>query len=345
MIYFAGDLFIRNKNVKIESSLLQKLDKKDNVLIFNLESVILDKSFTNSRSDKSAILHTEKEAFKSFISLFKSATLYFNLGNNHLHDFGTIGIETTINFLTELNVNYFGFINQKEDYSSLDLIIENKKIKIVSITTEQLEVMSVTSKSEDYYTKEINLINEQEITNHKTNCDCLIYLPHWGKEYIPYPTLQNLQLASKWRELGVNYIIGSHPHIIQGFQNNTYFSLGNFFFSNFKKKNKIWHIWKPINRKSLIIGVNFFNERNEVIGVDYKKDQVFESIESISFFNNVTNRLELYSADSKKYFGLFEFEYYKYLKSTYKKSTQIKGISMYIFGRIYEKVFNRSFFS
>lgn len=345
MIYFAGDLFIGNKNIIIESSLLQKLDRKENIIIFNLESVILDKSLNNWRSDKSAILYTEKESFKNFKQLFKSATLYFNLGNNHLHDFGTKGIENTLDFLREVQANYFGFFKQKEDYSSLDLFIQNKKIKIVSLTTKQFEVMSVTSKSEDYYTREINSLNDHEIKSHKANCDHLIYLPHWGKEYVPYPTLQNLMLASEWRELGVCYIIGSHPHIIQGCINNIYFSLGNFFFSNFKKKNQIWHIWKPINRKSIIIGIDFFNERNEVIGVDYKKNIVFENVDSISFYTKVTNRLKINSDNNKKYFGYFEFEYYKYLKSTFKKSNKIKVIGLYIFGRIYEKVFKKSFYS
>ena len=55
---------------------------------------------------------------------------------------------------------------------------------------------------------------------------------HWGDEYVFEPTKEEKEIAQYLSSLGVNLIIGSHPHVVQpvGYVNDTLviYSLGNF---------------------------------------------------------------------------------------------------------------------
>ena len=57
---------------------------------------------------------------------------------------------------------------------------------------------------------------------------------HWGTEYMSIPGEEQRQLAVYLSGLGVNLIIGAHPHVMQGHEwiNETlvHYSLGNFVF-------------------------------------------------------------------------------------------------------------------
>ena len=47
------------------------------------------------------------------------------------------------------------------------------------------------------------------------NPDKVIVCMHWGKEYQSFPTDDQRALAQKMYNWGADYIIGSHPHVIQ----------------------------------------------------------------------------------------------------------------------------------
>ena len=55
---------------------------------------------------------------------------------------------------------------------------------------------------------------------------------HWGEEYVFEPTVSQKEIAQYLSSLGVNLIIGSHPHVVEpvGYVGDTLviYSLGNF---------------------------------------------------------------------------------------------------------------------
>lgn len=55
--------------------------------------------------------------------------------------------------------------------------------------------------------------------------------PHWGKEYDVYPMDFQREYARQAFDLGVDLIIGSHPHVVQEFEviegKPVFYSLGN----------------------------------------------------------------------------------------------------------------------
>ena len=73
---------------------------------------------------------------------------------------------------------------------------------------------------------------KKDIDAYKDKVDVIIVAMHWGSEYTHYPTTFQKETAKYLASLGVNLIIGSHPHVIQPM---TYigdtlvvYSLGNF---------------------------------------------------------------------------------------------------------------------
>jgi len=49
------------------------------------------------------------------------------------------------------------------------------------------------------------------------SCDVKIFYMHWGEEYQDQPNDMQTEIARKLCELGVDVIIGGHPHVIQRF--------------------------------------------------------------------------------------------------------------------------------
>ena len=73
---------------------------------------------------------------------------------------------------------------------------------------------------------------KKDIEAYKEKADAIIVAMHWGSEYTHYPTTSEKEIAKYLASLGVNLIIGCHPHVIQPM---TYigdtlvvYSLGNF---------------------------------------------------------------------------------------------------------------------
>jgi len=90
----------------------------------------------------------------------------------------------------------------------------------------------------------INIIDTNEIRDDillakSYNPDGIIIFFHWGEEYHRLPNAAQTEVANFCFKNGANYLIGSHPHVIQPMIKNVldssnnvesvvYYSLGNF---------------------------------------------------------------------------------------------------------------------
>ena len=127
----------------------------------------------------------------------------------------------------------------------------------------------------------INKINYDKIKNDinkskSEGADIIIVMPHWGKEY----SLKANKYQNKWSkiffELGVDIVIGTHPHVIQPVEiiedkdknrkMYIFYSLGNFINStSSRKKNVFWRflggmahiIIGKVNNKPVIKNIKF----------------------------------------------------------------------------------------
>jgi gamma-polyglutamate biosynthesis protein CapA len=79
-----------------------------------------------------------------------------------------------------------------------------------------------------------------DINKIRKQVDIVILMPHWGYEWTIYPPYGVVLEARNFIDAGVDIIIGSHPHVPQGFElyknKLIIYSLGNFLFDSTTNK-------------------------------------------------------------------------------------------------------------
>jgi poly-gamma-glutamate synthesis protein (capsule biosynthesis protein) len=74
----------------------------------------------------------------------------------------------------------------------------------------------------------------------RSKVDCVVAFVHWGNEYERQPNRSQKAMAELMKSNGVDIIIGSHPHVVQPYEQDedgklVVYSLGNFV-SNQRKR-------------------------------------------------------------------------------------------------------------
>lgn len=158
----------------------------------------------------------------------------FLLANNHITDGGKEGLWYTLNTLTKNNVDYLGAgFSETEVYRPLIKIIGDYSFGFVNLCEAQ--VGQFTSKSCDYgyaWIGHKSVMNT--ILSLRPKVDFLVCFVHYGLEHFEVPLRIIRDYYHNMVDLGVDCIIGAHPHIAQGYEyyNNSLiiYSLGNFLF-------------------------------------------------------------------------------------------------------------------
>lgn len=162
------------------------------------------------------------------------------LANNHCCDKGARGIDTTIEQLNRHDILHTGAFADVDDYDKHNILYFNSKGVRFALVNYTYGTNGMPVPRGKY----VNIIDKERIkrdisTINRDSVDCVIACMHWGIEYQCYPNAEQKSLVDMLRTLGVDIIIGSHPHVIQtyGVDDNgvVFYSLGNFV-SNQRKR-------------------------------------------------------------------------------------------------------------
>lgn len=159
--------------------------------------------------------------------------------NNHCMDRGVTGLRRTIKMIDSLRIKRAGTYIDKEDrIHNYPLLIEKKGFRIA--------FLNATYGTNGIPVKEpgtVNFIDRDQLKADILKArlmkpDIIIAFMHWGQEYKTMPSPEEVDLAKWLIALGVNHVIGSHPHVIQPVvlmgdsvtpqKNLVAFSLGNY---------------------------------------------------------------------------------------------------------------------
>lgn len=161
-----------------------------------------------------------------------------SLANNHTLDYGVDCMLETLKHLDDYGILHVGA--GKDAASAWEgRIIEVKGLKIGFLATTMLIPWgwwrADTGKpglAADFSTWNKAIVSEVKAM--KARADVVIVLVHWGTEYTLEPEDWVLKLRRALLDAGADIIIGTHPHVLQGFSYDgkrfTAFSLGNFVF-------------------------------------------------------------------------------------------------------------------
>ena len=153
-----------------------------------------------------------------------------SLANNHTLDRGSKAIINSRNYWNNKDVMVNGSATSLEERNNIDIREKNGiSYALLSYTTSTNGI----SRKNDYY---VNWYSEEAVKRDvdavRDKVDLLMVAIHWGVEYNTGVTANQKKIASYLASLGVDIVIGSHPHVIEPVEyiGNTLviYSLGNF---------------------------------------------------------------------------------------------------------------------
>jgi len=164
---------------------------------------------------------------------------YLVTANNHAADRGKKGIEGTINRLDSLGIPHTGTFLNSFCHDSLSPLIINKNGTSIALLNYTFSTNGIVVPAPVI----VNMLDKQVITKDvnrakEEKADLVILFLHWGTEYDTIPAKTQTDLAEYFHSIGVDMVIGSHPHVVQrmerkinelsGYEDMVVYSLGNF---------------------------------------------------------------------------------------------------------------------
>ncbi len=171
-------------------------------------------------------------------AIFGNYLFSASIGNNHILDFGGKGLNSTLAELDKINVKWFGLESDNERKNN-PLTVEFNKSKIAFFAA----VCPSTSpliESDDIV--HLSLLNSEDLIRRVSEIrklvDRVVVYIHWGVEESSYPEAQDISIARKLIEAGVDILVGSHAHApqpIEKYRNGIIaYNLGNFIMPEMK---------------------------------------------------------------------------------------------------------------
>lgn len=152
--------------------------------------------------------------------------------NNHSYDTGFYGLKRTASVLKEKSITYTGTKSETTEPEYLVQTVNNIKIGIANFTyetagddparkylnggaiaTEANSYINTFSyqRLETFYEKAQNIIDSMR----QDGAEFITFYMHWGEEYQLSANTWQKTIAQKLCNMGVNIIIGGHPHVVQ----------------------------------------------------------------------------------------------------------------------------------
>ena len=180
----------------------------------------------------------------------------FIMANNHGCDGGELGITETLDALDGRGIPHTGIFRDRSEKRYFILEQNDIKIGILSYATyfNKKEKLLPADKREDMINRTTQAkINADVKALREEGADYIVAYNHCGTEYSQEPASRQESYGVMFASAGVDYIIGSHPHVLQPFDLIRYnnlkvpyiYSMGNFASS----------MIDPITKETIILSI------------------------------------------------------------------------------------------
>ncbi len=181
---------------------------------------------------------------------------FLSTANNHALDRKMAGLLRTLDVLDEKGIYHTGTARSNEERDT-PLIVDVQGIKIGIISATEIINKNdkyMTDEETEYAVTRLYLQQDRLLAEVKAlreaGAEFIIAYPHWDKEHKTSSNTKTREMAKLLLEAGVDVILGSHPHVVQGIENVTVerdgssytglvvYSMGNFI-SNMAGKTEV----------------------------------------------------------------------------------------------------------
>lgn len=294
--------------------------QNDDLSIANLETPIGGKELNISGTGYS--FNASREIGKQVASLDLEVV---STANNHANDRGNQGIDNTLDFLKEKDILAVGtYYNQDDRDQGKYMTIHGIKFGFVSYTyatnqivsdENQAKVALFNRPSDRKMTQAYKDLLTKEVTQTRENCDVLIAMMHWGTEFTYEISKQQEDVSKLLSDLGVDIIIGNHPHCSQTMEwinNKTLcmYSLGNFVSAD-PIVDRTHQEFKNAYNVSMMVSLDIVKENHQfsIQNIDY--------IPIINYYDQNLENFKLIPYD--QYTSQYETTHYHYQNGLTKK--------------------------
>ena len=214
-------------------SLLQEMNNSD-IMVVNNEF-----TYTNRGTPIPGKDYIFRADPKLVSNLEMMGTDVVGLANNHVYDYGEVGLLDTLDTIKSAQMPYVGAGRDIQEASEpIYYIINGRKIAIVAATQIERSYNYTKEATEDSpgVLKTLSPVRyAQVISQAKKNADYVICFVHWGTEGTNAYGMDQRTLAEVFAQAGADAIVGGHTHCLQGVDViqgvPVFYSLGNFYFS------------------------------------------------------------------------------------------------------------------
>jgi len=229
-IFACGDYVNFKANEDFIDSDLKEIISNSDIAICNFEAPIYHE---NMQAIKKAGPHLY-QAFESIKYLKNVGFNYVSLANNHIYDYDQKGLKATISELNKNMINYIGAgLDFNEAYKYSIFVKDGVKISLIAACENEFGCL-YEEENRGGYAYIFHYKIEDNIKKLRQEVDVIVFISHAGVEDINFPIKEWRDRYKRLCDLGVDVIIGHHPHVPQGYEiyNNSiiFYSLGNFYF-------------------------------------------------------------------------------------------------------------------
>lgn len=296
-ISFCGDMVWKNSNIlpRMGSFLKESINSSD-INCVNLEAPIYTEGTYGIK--KSGPHHYQSPKTPEWLE--ENGFNLICVANNHIMDYGEKALLNTVHAFKKAEIIGYGKYPDAYDFK----IIKHNNESIGFLALTQHEFGCVDANAYDKlgtpFLTSPKVFKSIDETRQKV--DKLIILAHGGLEYTNTPLPEWRELYQTFIDLGVDVVIGSHPHVPQGYEiykgKPIVYSLGNFIFEKPQtaKLHTLWNVSYMITYDTYDNSIQqiplIFDINNNKIEIDTKEN----ASSHLQYLNNLLNNEKEYKA-------------------------------------------------
>lgn len=224
---FSGHFADRCCDDETLSDEIREFLSKNDYNIINFESPVTPCRVTK----KKRLAHRSNTAALDFVKRnIKNPVLSF--ANNHMMDFGTVGVVDTINSCKEAGIPYVGIGMNVAEAARCVILGDGIKVGLLSVQYKRYRIASETSGG-PLHESRVDYI-KSAIKSLRSHVDYVVLVYHGGDEFLHLPANRVKRQLKKYLRWGCDAVVAHHPHVVQGYEyfgaKPVFYSLGNFVF-------------------------------------------------------------------------------------------------------------------
>lgn len=199
-----------------------------------------------------------------------------SLATNHTLDYGERGMVSSLDYWGRQEGVIAAGSYESEESRVTPRIMEKNGITYTLLSYSTLTNGLTIPRGKEYL---FNLYSEEKVKTDveriRDKVDVVMVAMHWGEEYTHTPTYEEKNIANYLASLGVDIVIGTHPHVIQpiDFIGDTMviYSLGNFLSSQIGIERLTGLMASVTIKKTVVDGVSTITLEDPAAELVYTK--------------------------------------------------------------------------